>query len=90
MFAHFSSRCKALGVLRVCHLGFGSQGCHASVSSVLVLNRQAGGRPGKRRKHRGDYKVLLWLQQRCWVPGAVVAEDVVRQSRLFAWYWRRD
>ncbi|CAN0313668.1 unnamed protein product, partial [Ectocarpus sp. 12 AP-2014] len=58
MLAHFSSRCKALGVLRVCHLGFGSPGCYASVSSVLVLNRQAGGRTGKRRKHRGDYKFV--------------------------------
>ncbi|CAM9140634.1 unnamed protein product [Ectocarpus sp. 6 AP-2014] len=58
MLAHFSSRCRVLGVLRVCHLGFGSPGCHAGVSSVLVLNRQAGGRPGKRRNHRGDYKFV--------------------------------
>ena len=48
-------RQKPLGVLRACRFRLNAD-YSGSFSAVLVLNRGAGGRPGKRRKHRGDFK----------------------------------
>lgn len=47
---------RPLGVVRPSGLRGVNADCNGIVA-VLVLNRGAGGVPGKRRKYRGDYKV---------------------------------
>lgn len=47
---------RTLGVLRPSYFRVVNADCNGVVA-VLVLNREAGGVPGKRRKYRGDYKV---------------------------------
>ncbi|CAM9588069.1 unnamed protein product, partial [Scytosiphon promiscuus] len=57
LLAGLSSRSKALGLLRPSFSGLFNAGLNGEVTStVLVLNRQAGGVPGKRRKFKGDFK----------------------------------
>lgn len=56
LLARLASRSKPLGVLRASCFGVGNAGCNGPVAAVLMLNRAAGGVPGKRRKHKGDFK----------------------------------
>lgn len=56
LLTRLTFRSKPLGVLRASCFGIGNAGCNGGVAAVLVLNRAAGGVPGKRRKFKGDYK----------------------------------
>ncbi|CAM9361381.1 unnamed protein product [Pylaiella littoralis] len=58
LLARLTPRSRPLWILRVSCFGFGNGGCNNPVAAMLVLNRAAGGVPGKRRKFKGDFKFV--------------------------------
>lgn len=56
LLARLTPRSRPLWILRASCFGFGNGGCNNPVAAMLVLNRAAGGVPGKRRKFKGDFK----------------------------------